>query len=419
MVKRRNSNLETCGRVRLLVTRVHDVLTDGTAYFSGTGVPHVRFSVCDGRAIGELGENDVRVIAFDSARLTIEGPPLTTWKLAELDLNWQDPEQNLRQAAERFGVPLEEVGIITAQREDLPLLKLCGVSFVPAGSDDSLCAGADYVLDMAGGRGVLARVARIISEHINNQERPELSVIVPAYNEAERIEATIDSYYHFFSLHDFRFELVVVLNGCRDDTLAIVGKFAKAHPGTRYVTFPKPLGKGGAIIEGFRLVSGRFVAYVDADGATRADELSRLLDNVGDYDGIMGSRWLPDSAVLVPQSLTRRIASRGFNLCARWILGLPFADTQCGSKIIKREVVTAIVDKLSTTNMAFDACMLYHIHRAGYRIKEFPIAWSDKGGSKVSLRKHAPGMLWALIRTRLAPARVATAVKQNEEPKPE
>ena len=165
----------------------------------------------------------------------------------------------------------------------------------------------------------------------------DISFIIPAYNEENRIHQTLDRHYHYFENLELSFEIIVVLNGCRDNTLYIVVLFSKYHPRARYINIDKPIGKGAAIIEGFKVAMGKYVSFTDADGSTYAKELIGLLNNIGDSDGIIASRWMKDSFILVKQPLHRRVLSRLFNLFVRIVLNLPFKDTQCGSKIIKNK----------------------------------------------------------------------------------
>ncbi len=232
-----------------------------------------------------------------------------------------------------------------------------------------------------------------------------LSVIIPAYNEANRITETLMDYYEFLSRTNMSFEIFVVLNGCRDNTLQIVQEFASKYPQIRYKNYPEAIGKGGAIIEGYRLAQGNLISFADADGSTKIEELYKLMQNMGNYDGVIGSRWLEDSNIIVPQPFIRRITSRGFNILVRLVLGLPYRDTQCGGKIFKRVVIESILPELRITNFAFDACMLYEVQRKQFKVKELPITWSDDQDTTLVLRKAIPGMLLAIIKARLSHSR--------------
>src|SRR3989338_8022676 len=202
------------------------------------------------------------------------------------------------------------------------------------------------------------------------------SIIIPAYNEERRIGLTLDDYITFFSRFPQKnVEIIIVLNGCTDNTLNIVQSFAKRSPIIRYLNIPQAIGKGGAIIEGFKTSKGDLVGFADADGATRAEHFARLITSLGKADGIIASRWIPCAVMKPPQPLSRRIASRCFNVLVRILFGLPFHDTQCGCKLFKRTAILQILPSLQTTRWAFDVDLLYHLKRRGFHVKEVPTVW--------------------------------------------
>ena len=225
------------------------------------------------------------------------------------------------------------------------------------------------------------------------------SIIIPAYNEEKRIEQTLTSYTDFFKDKDS--EIFVVLNGCTDNTLSIVEKFSKKNPQVKYKNYPQKLGKGGAIIEGFKLVSGSIIAYTDADGSVKPEDLFNLTKKIENCDAVIGSRWLRGSVIIKKQDLIRIILGRAYNILVRLILNLPFKDTQCASKIFKRNAILSILPEIEVTNFSFDAALLYKLNREGFKIKEEPIIWENKGGSTVKITKDVPKMLLAIIKIRL------------------
>ena len=229
----------------------------------------------------------------------------------------------------------------------------------------------------------------------------EISAVIPAYNEGNRIRETLLEYCRFLNTQKRTFELLVILNGCTDNTRHVVDEVRQEFPQVRYKLYPEKLGKGGAIIEGFKYARGQLIVHTDADGSTSVQEIMRLIENMGDFDVIIGSRWMSDSEVPVRQSFSRRIASRGFNILTRLILGLSFKDTQCGAKVYRHHVIRNIVYSLYTSDYAIDACILFQAQRHGYKIKEFAIHWTDQKESKVSILRHAPGMIFSIILTRI------------------
>jgi glycosyltransferase involved in cell wall biosynthesis len=234
---------------------------------------------------------------------------------------------------------------------------------------------------------------------------PSLLILIPAYNEEARIEPVLRDYAAFFQKnYSGKFQIVVVLNGCRDNTLGVVQKVAAEFPVVRADEFKEPIGKGGALIEGLKLASqGELIGYVDADGATPPHSLLELTRHIGEADCVVGSRWLPDSVLHQAQTRTRRIFSRGFHSIVEILFLMRIRDTQCPCKLMKREVVEKIHSTLRIADLAFDVNLLVSVKRAGFKILEVPIEWTDKGGSKVtsSLFRSSLAMFLSVVRLRL------------------
>ena len=233
---------------------------------------------------------------------------------------------------------------------------------------------------------------------------PSLLLLIPAYNEERRIEPVLRDYARFFQEnYSGRFQLVVVLNGCTDNTIGVVRRVAAEYPALlRALEFKEPINKGGALIEGLKLAAfGDLIGYVDADGATTPQAFLDLVRHIGDADCVVGSRWLPASVIHQAQTGNRRFASRGFHAIVQLLFRLNIHDTQCGAKVMKREVVEKIHPFLFIADMAFDINLLVAIKRAGYRIREVPTEWTDKAGSKVTLFRSSLTMLLSVIRIRL------------------
>jgi len=213
-----------------------------------------------------------------------------------------------------------------------------------------------------------------------------VSIIIPAYNEEERIEPTIKSYLSYYqSKYPNNFEILVVLNGCKDNTLGVVKKYADEHDEIRYLNYPEPIGKGGAIAKGFKYATGEFVGYTDADMSTRPEIMHRLLrviEELPDVECVIGSRELKNSKV-VGKGLNRKIMSKGFNLGVNLLFNLGIKDTQCGAKLLRRNIIQKILPYLTVTNMAFDVNLLVDVKRADGDIIEVPIEWEDADKSTI------------------------------------
>jgi glycosyltransferase involved in cell wall biosynthesis len=232
---------------------------------------------------------------------------------------------------------------------------------------------------------------------------PSLLILIPAYNEERRIEPVLRDYAQYFQKnYSGKFRLFVVLNGCTDNTLGVVQKVSANFPEVRALEFRSAIGKGGALIEGLRLASlGDLIGYVDADGATPPHAFLELVKKVGAADCVIGSRWLPGAVIHESQSSKRQFASRVFHLIVQLLFWMGIRDTQCGAKVMKREVVERIHDHLQIADMAFDINLLVAIRHAGFKILEVPTEWTDQIGSKVALTRTSFTMLLSVIRVRL------------------
>ncbi|MEI6149127.1 MAG: glycosyltransferase [bacterium] len=229
-----------------------------------------------------------------------------------------------------------------------------------------------------------------------------LSIVIPAHNEEHRIGRMLDGYLPFFSeRYGDDVEFLVVINGSTDDTQGVVEAYRGRYPTLRTLIEPKPVGKGGALMIGFREARGDLVGFVDADGSTPAAAFQDLVDNIGDAGVIIASRWCAGAQVSPKQPLDRRLSSRIFNLITRLLFGLRLTDTQCGAKLMQRHALQTVLPIIGITRWAFDVDLLFQMRRAGFKIKEIPTIWRDVEGSKVQIGKASTEMMLALTRLRL------------------
>lgn len=235
------------------------------------------------------------------------------------------------------------------------------------------------------------------------QTNPSLLLLIPAYNEEERLSPVLREYAEYFRKHyQGKFQLVVVLNGCKDDTIGVVKRAAADFPEISALEFPAPIGKGGALIEGLKLAPlGDLIGYVDADGATSPAAFFELVKLWQKADCVIASRWLPGAVLHQQQTSKRQFASRVFHAIVQLLFRLNVKDTQCGAKVMRRGVVEKIHPLLRIADMAFDINLLYAVKRAGFTILEVPTEWTDKIGSKVVLGRTSLTMLLSVIRLRL------------------
>ena len=234
---------------------------------------------------------------------------------------------------------------------------------------------------------------------------PSLLLLIPAYNEERRIEPVLREFAQYFrDQYHGRFQLVVVLNGCRDNTLGVVKKVAAEFPSISALDFPDPIGKGGALIEGLKLApTADIVGYVDADGASPPSAFHALVQLIDRADCVIGSRWLPGAVLHQAQTWVRRFASRCFHLVVETLFHMHIKDTQCPCKVIRRAAIEKIHSSLRIADLAFDVNLLYSLKHAGFSVLEVPTEWTDKIGSKVtsSLFRSSLSMFLSVVRIKL------------------
>jgi glycosyltransferase involved in cell wall biosynthesis len=190
---------------------------------------------------------------------------------------------------------------------------------------------------------------------------------------------------------------IVALDRCRDHTADIVRHHRAADPRIELVHYPK-LGKGGVLMEAFRRCSADFVGFVDADCATPPSELIRLADAARRADAAIATRRHPAAVLPARRPLARRVASAGFAFGIQRLFKLPYGDTQCGAKVLRREVVEKCLPLMSSRDFLFDVDLLLVARRLGYRITEVPTIWIDQEGSRVRARADTVRMAASAIR---------------------
>lgn len=239
----------------------------------------------------------------------------------------------------------------------------------------------------------------------------KISIIIPAHNEEKRIIKTLEAYYKLFKekkeKEEKEFEIIVVGNACKDKTAEVVDKFRKKFKEIKLLDF-KEAGKGFAVKEGFKeALSSKsgLIGFVDADMATPPESFYSLVENIGNYDGIIGSRYAKGSVLKPKPPFIRIAASRIFNFIIRSLFLFNFRDTQCGAKLFRKEVVEKVIGKLNMTQWAFDIDLLYNAKKCGFRIKEHKVFWQDIEGSKINLKKASMQMLLAVLQLRILNSR--------------
>ena len=241
----------------------------------------------------------------------------------------------------------------------------------------------------------------------------KLSIIIPAHNEEQRLPPVLESYTRYYGdRYGAEVEIIVVVNGSSDNTSAVITEYASTHPIVSVVNEPRRVGKGGAVMLGLQEAKGELIGFVDADGSTAPEAYYELVEGIGDAGCIIASRWMKGSIVEPKQPLSRRVASRIFNIMVNLFFGFRVHDTQCGAKLFTREVVETVLPEIGITKWAFDVDMLFCIRRHGYRLIEIPTVWRDAAGSKLQVGRVSVEMALAMIRLRLIYSPLRSLVPQ-------
>lgn len=207
-----------------------------------------------------------------------------------------------------------------------------------------------------------------------------LDVVIPAYNEQERIGRTLRAYRKCL---DAQTRLIVALDRCTDRTIEVVRAHMDEDPRVELLEFPK-LGKGGVLMEAFRVCEADLIGFIDADCSTPPAEFLRLVESAERADGAIATRHHPAAVLPVRRPFSRRVASAGFSLIVRTVFGLPYSDTQCGAKVLRRHVLRSILPLLSSRDFLFDVDLLVTAQRLGFSIVEVPTIWIERNGSHLN-----------------------------------
>ena len=232
---------------------------------------------------------------------------------------------------------------------------------------------------------------------------PQLSVIIPAYNESTRILPYLTSITAYLARRGGPHEILVVDDGSQDDTVRRVEEFLIDQPAVRLVQLSRNTGKGAAVRTGMMAARGDLHLLADADGATPIYELERLESRIGyGVDIAVGSRVLGshDNRFSVRARWHRAMLGNVFNRIVKRMGIKKITDTQCGFKLLRRTVARDLSSVARVNGYGFDLELLYVAQRRGYHIDEVPINWVDQPGSKVRIVRDGFRMLCELLEVR-------------------
>jgi dolichyl-phosphate beta-glucosyltransferase len=263
----------------------------------------------------------------------------------------------------------------------------------------SPAVNATPVVDEA--RSSLSELGASLELNPAPRRKIDLSVVIPAYNEQSRLPRTVLETIRWCTSRTLDFEVIIADDGSRDGTLALARLFEESDSRIHALACPH-MGKGATVRMGMLNAKGRFVLFMDADGATPLDEIPKLVSALEKgHDVAIGSRVLQyPGEVEVKTSLHRKLIGRVFAFFVNVFAIEGIADTQCGFKMFRREVVTAIFSQQKTLGFAFDVEVLYLARRLSLSICETPVNWVAQPGSKVNLVTDSIKMLFEISRIR-------------------
>ncbi len=232
-----------------------------------------------------------------------------------------------------------------------------------------------------------------------------LSIVIPAYNEEERLPSTLDTVLAYLRKHGADYsawEILVVNDGSKDGTAALAHRLAATEPNVRVLDNPGNKGKGYSVRHGMLAARYEWVLFSDADLSAPIDELPKLFAAAESEQAAVaiGSRALDRSLIGTHQSMFREVGGRFFNLMVQLGTGLRLWDTQCGFKLFQREAAQAVFQRLRLERFGFDIEALFIARRLGYRIAEVPVRWNHVDGTKVSIARDSIDMFGDIVRVR-------------------
>jgi glycosyltransferase involved in cell wall biosynthesis len=225
----------------------------------------------------------------------------------------------------------------------------------------------------------------------------KVSVVLPAHNEADNLEAAVTEITKALSEYAGAYEIIIAEDGSTDGTDKKAAALSERLPVVKHIHAEKRLGRGRALKNAFQKSSGEVLVYMDVDLATDVVQLKALINSVEKegYEFATGSRMLPESKV--KRSGTRNIASKTYNFMVRAVLGSKVKDHQCGFKAFQREPLMQLLDEVRANHWFWDTEIIVRAYRRGYKVKEIPVSWKGGRETKVRLLKDSLSMGWQIF----------------------
>lgn len=233
---------------------------------------------------------------------------------------------------------------------------------------------------------------------------PEVSIVIPAFEEQERIGSTLEKIAAYLANGSTAGEIIVVDDGSADRTAEVAEDVLAqtAEIQSKVIKYEHNRGKGYAVKTGLVAASAQIALFSDADLSTPIEEMPKLIDPIrsGEYDVTFGSRALDRSLIGTHQPWRREQGGKVMNLIIRTMSGLPFADTQCGFKAFDMSKFRPLLDVMTIDRFGFDVEFLFVANYHGLRLKETPVRWNNVEGSKVSVVRDTRRMFGELSQIR-------------------
>ena len=231
-------------------------------------------------------------------------------------------------------------------------------------------------------------------------EQPELSVVMPAYNEAKGIQAALEQVASYFRSRAIAGEIVVVDDGSTDGTARLAGE-TSVPTVVRVLVNEQNRGKGYSVRRGILSARGRYVGFADVDMATPIEELDKVREAFASgAEVVIGSRALPESQIVRHQPWWREWAGRLFGSFVRTVLLPGIPDSQCGFKFFSAAAARAVFTRQHLSGWAFDVEVLYVARRLGYHIVQVPVRWINDPDSRVRMWREGPRVVVDVLRIR-------------------
>ncbi len=239
-----------------------------------------------------------------------------------------------------------------------------------------------------------------MAEVANLPPRPavELSVVIPAFNEASRLGDTLERLLPYLERRGESFEVMVVDDGSADATVEVAREYA--HRGVWVLELARNRGKGAALRHGVVASSGAKVLLCDADLSTPIEELARLEPHLAHAKLVLGSRGVAGARVELHQPWHRELMGKAFNRLIRLLGFGDFRDTQCGFKLMEGEAARELFPQLTIERFAYDVELVWETRRRGWKVVEVGVEWHDSPVSRVRPLHDAPQMLRDVVRVR-------------------